>query len=245
MKISIIGCGWYGSQLAEELLTRHIVMGTSRDLKKLINLQPPGLHAFEICYPKTPQQELLTCEALVLNIPPQESHLDWFQSWNLPQNIHLIFISSTSIYGDHQGSVTELTPPVPDSSGGQILLKQEEWVRHLPTHTIIRFGGLLGKERHPGKYLSGKQDLPHGNWPVNLIHLDDCVGFTQLVIEKKLTGTFNLVSDLHESRRHYYTKYCEDHSLPLPSFVDSSTAGKIVDNKKIKNHYVLKRPLLA
>ena len=104
--------------------------------------------------------------------------------------------------------------------------------------TIIRCGGLIGGERHPGKFLSGRTNLDGGNQPVNLIHLDDVVGFVKFVITQKLQQeVFNLVAPSHPSRRAYYQGFCQRRSLPLPEFTDSPVAGKTISSKKVEKLY--------
>ena len=51
--------------------------------------------------------------------------------------------------------------------------------------TVIRFGGLIGYDRMPGKFLTGKKDLPNGDAPVNLIHRDDCVQIIYQIIKNE------------------------------------------------------------
>src|SRR5690606_7224253 len=89
----------------------------------------------------------------------------------------VLFVSSTSVFGDNQGIVDENTTPIPDSFSGKDLLKTEELFNSNANFktTIIRFGGLIGEDRHPVNYLSGKTNLKGGNAPVNLIHRNDCI----------------------------------------------------------------------
>ena len=238
--ISIIGLGWFGSALARDLLPAHQVLGTTRSPEKLKDLSDMGVQIFELNSNLLPAPELMKSSVIVINIPPFEGQLEWFKKWNLQTQSHLIFISSTSVYGEDQFVAEESLEPTPESVGGKILKDEEEWVRTFPQHTIIRFGGLLGSDRHPGKYLSGRSGINHGSWPVNLVHQDDCVGFIRLCIEKSITGTFNLVSDDHRSRQEFYTDYCRKKGLALPEFNADKSQGKIVSNQKAKSIYQFK-----
>ena len=244
MKISIIGLGWFGSSLAEALKNSKTIVGSTRSGGKVSEFLKLGIEAEVLTPPLTPSALLLDADVIVLNIPPFKDQLEWFKSWPLEPETHVIFISSTSVYGQEEGTLTETDPALPESENGHILVKEEEWVRSLPLYTVIRFGGLFGKARHPGKFLSGRKELSGGNQPVNLIHLEDTVGFTKLVIEKKLTGeTFNLVSPDHPTRREYYEKYCAENKLPLPEFLDSPLSGKIISPEKVSNIYYYQRDL--
>jgi len=46
--------------------------------------------------------------------------------------------------------------------------------------------GLVGRERKAGRFFAGKRDVPEGNAPVNLVHLDDCMGVVEALINKRL-----------------------------------------------------------
>lgn len=229
MKISIVGLGWFGSSLAEALAGHEI----------------SGTHRTDLNESNTPSAAIMDADVFVLNIPPFKNQLKWFQSWNWSQKTHVIFISSTSVYGQEAGELDESMAPIPSTENGQLLLQEEEWFKTFPHHTIIRFGGLLGKDRHPGKVLSGRKNLSGGNQPVNLLHLDDAVGFTKLVIEQKLVNrTFNLVNPEHPTREAFYRGYCETHKLPLPEFEHSSMPGKSICSALVENLYEFKVKLL-
>lgn len=231
MKISIIGLGWFGSALAKDLARNYEIKGTTRSPDK-----HPGAEVLLV--PGIPSDELMNADVIVLNIPPFANQLEWFKSWNWNQSTHIIFISSTSVFGEMSGEVDENTLPVPESENAKELVACETWFKSFPSSTIIRFGGLIGPDRHPGRSLSGRKNIKGGNQPVNLIHLDDCIGFTKLVIEKHLTHeTYNLVHPAHPTRREYYQNWCRDHELPLPEFVDSDTPGKIISHLKVSSLY--------
>ncbi len=207
MKISVIGLGWFGEDLALELLKDgHEVQGTTTTLAKKEILKATGVNSFLLSYPDLPSDELLKVDCVILNIPPFPEELNWFQSWNWDENTWMIFISSTS------GS----------------LLGQEEWVKSsFKKWTILQFGGLYGKHRHPGKSLSGRKNLPGRKWPVNLLHLSDAIGFTKKVIELKLqSASFPVLSGDHPSREEFYQAYCLRHELPLPYFDQTDQSQK-------------------
>jgi nucleoside-diphosphate-sugar epimerase len=237
MRISIIGLGWFGSALADALSQQHEISGTTRNPLKSMNLSSKT-SIEQLDATTVPSNHLLNTNAVVLNIPPFANQLEWFKSWSWNLNTHLVFISSTSVYGDILGTVDENTTTHPVTENARILIEEENWAKTFPNCTIIRFGGLIGKDRHPGKYLSGKKNLAQGNCPVNLIHLEDCIDFTKLVLEKKLVNeTFNLVSPKHPTRKAYYTDYCKKNNLPLPEFIDSEASSKIISHEKVSKIY--------
>lgn len=232
MKISILGLGWYGTPLAIELRNQgHDIFGSTRSEDKTRELRFQNLNASTFSYPDLPSEDLIDSEIVILNIPPFEEELEWFKSFNWNPNTWIIFISSTSVY------------PEPESKNGHILKAQEDWVQtHFKHWTILRFGGLYGADRHPGKYLSGRKNLAGRLSPVNLIHQDDCVDFTKTVIEKKLQNIlFNVVSDDHRTREEFYSEFCKKTGLPLPEFdKNDQSSGKIVPNDEMRKYYQLK-----
>ncbi len=208
-KCSIIGLGWYGTPLASSLMQSGFdVCGSTRSLEKQEKLSQKGIKTSLLSYPGIPDSELLESDIIVVNIPPFEGQLDWFKSWNWQSKTWTIFISSISVF------------PQPDSKNAELLLEQENWFQtHFQNWTVLRLGGLLGNGRHPGKHLSGRKNLPGRLWPVNLIHQDDTVDFTKMVIDQNLTKKiFHVVSDEHPTREDFYTEYCRNSGLPLPEF---------------------------
>lgn len=232
MKISILGLGWYGAPLARELLNDgHEIFGSTRSEDKIKQFNSQNIHATQFSFPDLPSKELIDADIVILNIPPFDEELEWFKSFNWNPKTWIVFISSTSVY------------PAPESKSGQLLKAQEDWVQsHFEKWTILRFGGLYGAERHPGKYLSGRKNIAGRLNPVNLIHLDDCIGFSKTVIAEKLQNIlFNVVSDDHRTKEEFYTEFCRSKALPLPEFdLNDTSSGKIVPNEELKKYYKLK-----
>ena len=238
MKISVIGLGWFGMAMAQELSSLHEVSGTTRSDQKILTAQEQNIGVEKLTIINHPSENLLATDIIVLNIPPFHGQLEWFKSWPWNKESHLIFISSISVYGKNTGFVDETISPLPETENARILVEEENWIKFFPHHTIIRFGGLIGPGRHPGKSLSGRQNIQGGNLPVNLIHLQDCIGFTKLVFEKKLTNqTFNLVHPEHPFRSNYYQNYCLKNNLIAPEFIDSFENGKIISHEKVSQYY--------
>ena len=132
----------------------------------------------------------LQCDILLISIPPKLKKGEALaylpklrriiKAISLSAVKRVIYISSTGVYGDHNKTLTEPDEPMPDTETGQNTTGGGKSVqgRELHSkHTVIRFGGLVGPRRHPGRFFAGKKDMPNGLSPVNFIHLDDCVGY--------------------------------------------------------------------
>jgi nucleoside-diphosphate-sugar epimerase len=258
MNISILGCGWLGFPLAQYLIDQgHNIKGSTASPEKLEFLEKNGVQPFLIkLSPELENaddvQEFWNSDVLVLNIPPgrkRDNVIDFHtaQIHSINKAVtdssirFVVFVSSTSVYPKFPGIVTE-ADAIPGKAGrqsGNAILKAEKILSENDSFetTIVRFGGLIGGERHPVKYLAGQKNLKRANAPVNLIHRDDCIKIITQIIENNITvEIFNAVSDEHSTRKQYYTKAAEAKGLKLPQFEDGSSANyKLVSNEKLKS----------
>lgn len=100
----------------------------------------------------------------------------------------VIWVSSTSVYGNNQGDwVDEASPTNPASFSGKLLLEAEQQIQSLPSaHSIVRFSGIYGPGRT--RMLSqikagvGRPAKPE-QWS-NRIHSEDCAGVLAHLIER-------------------------------------------------------------
>jgi len=125
---------------------------------------------------------------------------------------------------------------LPDTESGKILLEAERLLQSQTSFktTILRFGGLVGPGRHPGRFFAGKKDIPNGRAPVNLIHLNDCIGIGLAVIEQNTFGhLFNAVSPAHPQKADFYTNAALQGGLPAPEFLDELSNWKIVNSAEL------------
>jgi nucleoside-diphosphate-sugar epimerase len=236
-----MGCGWLGLPLAKSFITEgYSVYGTSTSKEKLTVLKKIGIHPFHISLSDTdikgPISDFLdTCETLIVNVPPKlrgkgpkASYvgkmtllLEHIKNSSVKQ---LIFVSSTSVYSDAQGTVTEEITPEPSSESGKQLLQSEQLFigDQKIESTIVRFGGLIGPDRHPVSMLSRKESLKDGTAPVNLIHLNDCIRILVAIVEENQWGkTFNAVHPNHPKKQDYYVEKAKLKGLELPSYETS------------------------
>ncbi|HEX6982551.1 MAG TPA: SDR family oxidoreductase [Balneolaceae bacterium] len=257
MNISILGCGWLGFPLARHLIAQsHSVKGSTTSPEKLEMLRKNDIRPFLIkLSPELKNadgvHEFWNADVLVLNIPPgrrRENVLGFHtaQIRSISKAIAdspielVIFVSSTSVYPNKPGVVIE-SDAVPGKAGresGNALLEAEHILSQNTSFetTVIRFGGLIGYDRHPVKYLAGKKELERGKAPVNLIHRDDCIKIITQIINDNITGeVFNAVSDDHSTRKQYYSEAAKTLGLEPPKFrKDESSSYKIVSNEKLK-----------
>jgi nucleoside-diphosphate-sugar epimerase len=256
-KISILGCGWLGLPLAKALQAKEFsVKGSTTSEEKMAVLEKIGIQPFQINLTPTLSKEegaktidfLFDAEILIIDIPPK-------LRGNLNENFvskieniipiiekstveKVLFVSSTSVYGEANGIVTEATIPNPDTEGGKQLLQVERLLQSNTSFqtTILRFGGLIGEDRNPVKFLAGKTNLEDPDAPINLIHQDDCIGVMLQIIATHSWGeTYNAVAPQHPSRAEYYTQKALEKKLALPIFNrDLPSVGKTILSDKVQ-----------
>ncbi|PVY42515.1 SDR family oxidoreductase [Pontibacter virosus] len=263
--ISVMGCGWLGLPLAEALVSSgRRVNGSTTSQQKLEVLSQSGIQPFliNLSDPELDHQVLkdfLQAEVLVLNIPPKlrsdggESYLQQMAVLRkalLASPVgRVLFVSSTSVYLELNRIVTEEDTSFTDEVDPEnTLLKAERMFQDSENWvcTVVRFGGLVGGDRQPGRFLAGKQDLPNGDAPVNMIHLEDCLNILQRIIAQEKWGqVYNACADEHPSRRDFYEAAAKALDLTIPTFKDmEETHFKLISSQKLKDDlaYVFSYP---
>lgn len=248
--ISILGCGWLGTALGKSLIRKGWkVKGSTSSTQSYNDLEMTGISAFYVkVKPKSIEidyNSFFNTDVLLVSIPP--SHTDSVEEY-YPQKIarivdkvealgikNVIFISSTSVYQSQNKEVREGEEGNPEKQSGRALLaaeKQFEENRNFQT-TVIRFGGLIGYDRNPARFLQNKAEVA-GDTPVNLIHRDDCVNIITQLLEQNIWGeTFNASSPGHPVKKEFYTKAAKISELPLPVFSKESENYKLVNSDKL------------
>jgi nucleoside-diphosphate-sugar epimerase len=247
MVISILGFGWLGSALGLSLLEDgHTIKGSVTTLQKVEALQASGIQASLISLggqeTLDSEADFWNCDALVIasnvRLVANSTYTEGIKKVVdvvLSRNIKkTILISSTSVYGDTNTFVDEHSVCNPETASGKILLQIESLIRQLPKgrSTALRFGGLVGPGRYPGSFFAGKKGVANGSAPVNLIHLDDCIGVTKRLLQiDALPACLNAVSPDHPSKAEFYTLAAEVQNLIVPEFIPERQAWKIVVSK--------------
>jgi nucleoside-diphosphate-sugar epimerase len=243
--ISILGCGWLGQPLAVSLIgDGYNVLGSTTSKDKELKLKSLGIKPYTLKFDPCVQgeaEDFFNSGVLVISIPPRSKQYNGLffleQIKALVDEIKkalvrkIIFISSTSVYPDINRVVTE-----EDADAESILAKAESAFMNdfeLRT-TVIRFSGLVGPGRHPGRFLSGKITGGSDN-PVNLIHQADCIRVIKRIIELNAWNkVFNACADLHPSKEAFYNMACKHSGLPPPIF-SGEAAYKCVNSDHLKN----------
>jgi nucleoside-diphosphate-sugar epimerase len=156
---------------------------------------------------------------------------------------HFIFVSSTSVYGQIDGSwVDENSQAEPLRETGLILRETEEIVSE-QKGTVARLAGIYGPDRCvPLRKLLDQTAVIEGEGErlMNLIHRDDAVSALFFLAEKSLRGIYNVTDDEPVSQLDWFRHVCNQLDRPLPPFGSRDTTkkrgwtSKRVSNQKLR-----------
>lgn len=249
-KVSILGCGWLGYELAKHFIANDWqVKGSTTTPEKMELLTAIGVAPFliDIFDQKNGKVDFFQTDILIFNIPPSQGGANLSEAVKAKESLflqakHMIMVSSTGVYGGAEGMVDELSALSPNTARGAVLVEIEQYFARLYKSklTILRPSGLVGGARHPGKILAGRKNISNGDAPVNLIHREDVIAAIARIINLQAWGKeYNISADDHPVKREYYTWAAERMGLAKPEFLAGGEAGKIIDNAKIKKELKL------
>lgn len=252
--VSIVGLGWLGEPLALELhQLGHTVKGTTTSYDKLCQL---AKHPFYVGRVQITDEHIEgdwatiteATDILIINIPPRrsiEGIEDYYPNQiqriidRTPSSTKVIFVSSTAAYGNTNLNAKEDVVCEPDKPSGHAVRRSEQLCQDYfgDNCTVLRLAGLIGPDRHPGRFLAGKRQLKNPNTPVNLIHQDDCIELIKRIIDQDKFGEiYNGCADEHPVREAFYLAAAKQLGLEPPTFEPSATTDtKIVSNHKSKD----------
>lgn len=269
--IGIIGCGWLGKALTEELVSQqHLVTVSTQHKEKIDDLKQLGAQVE--CFSSSEQRpsqddfqlSLFNKNCLIVAIPPgiRQGKVDYpdkikhvvtlAESGGIKQ---LIMISSTAIYDRLTGDINENAVLDLSAQKTSIINSAEEQALAFNGNTIIlRLSGLVGPDRHPGKFLRGDRLLFDPQATTNLIHQKDAVGLLiGLINAPNQTAIYNGSSNTHVSKREYYEQAALAIGLPKPLFdevephnsVDTNMNSVVLNKVAISNKIIMSHKIRA
>lgn len=247
MNILIFGCGYLG--LAAGIYLRkkgHRITGTTRSKEKLQEIKAALGSSFHLNPESLPKA--FAGQDIILFTAAADTPLDYKSTYfdnaraiveaflRSPDAKQVIYTSSTSVYGEHQGQeVTEDSRLTPLSPQGKILVESEEMLRQLPQSCIFRLGELIGPGRTIEERLrksAGARFSGTGEAITNFSPIQDVIRAIDFAIEKPLFGTYNLCSTLHTKRKELYNHLAKAKQLKTPEW-DQSTSSIHSGNKTV------------
>ncbi|MGM9477469.1 SDR family oxidoreductase [Pedobacter sp. GSP4] len=249
--ISILGCGWFGLALAKKLISlNYTVKGSTTTPEKLTALRAENIDSYLVNFTAdaiSADAAFFEADALFICIPPKRNSTE-LQDY--PQKIksilqaakdkskQVVLISSTSVYADENEIVNEETPTNPDTGSGKVVAAAEEILhQEIQNATVIRFAGLIGPERNPGRFFAGKTNVPNGLASVNLIHQVDAVGVALKVLEKQAFGRiYHACAPSHPPKMDFYVAAAKSAGLAEPQFIAEKKNWKIVESINVAKY---------
>ena len=266
MRVLIIGCGYVGLPLGAELVRLgHEVFGVRRS-EGGAELAAAGIRAFtaDITRPEELARLPQPFDWVVNTVSSSRGGVEAYQDVFVQGTRHLIewlgptplrkyvYTSSTSVYGQTDGSlVKEDSPTEPASATGRLLVETEQLLlrasveRQFPA-IVLRVAGIYGPERGHLflQYLRNEARMAgKGERLINMIHRDDLVQAIVAALRSGRPGEiYNVADDEPVAQIHFFRWLSETLGKSMPPFaVDAAaTEGKRgrtqkkVSNRRLK-----------
>ncbi|HVV71847.1 MAG TPA: SDR family oxidoreductase [Verrucomicrobiae bacterium] len=277
MRVLIIGTGYVGLPLAARLAREgHKVYGLGRTLRfdaELASLNFTALQA-DITRPESLAKLPRGYDWVVLCVASSGGSAEEYRqlylegtrnvtAWLAPNPpSKFVYTSSTSVYGQNDGSlVDEASPALPAAATGEVLLQTERLLLDLARAgkmpaVILRLAGIYG----PGRgywfkqFLTGEARIQdEGARYLNMIHRDDVVGAVARALNCATPGEiYNVVDDEPVSQLDFFQWLSRRLGRELPPFQSDPQArprkrgssNKRISNRKLRLElgYQLKFP---
>ncbi|TKX74285.1 NAD-dependent epimerase/dehydratase family protein [Halorubrum sp. GN11_10-6_MGM] len=232
MRVVVVGCGYVGLTLAEQLHARgHSVTGVRRSDGGLdaVDAVGPGVEAVRAdatdpeSLPALPDADAVVFAASSggkgaeaareVYVDGLTNVVDEYGSRASPPD-RLVYTSSTGVYGDHDGGwVDEETPVEPTTEKTRVLAEAERVAtEHAADRgidgTVVRFAGLYGPERYRlERYVEGPVTAGY----LNMVHRDDAAGSIRYLLETdRARDSAVLVVDDEPVDKHAFADWLAD-----------------------------------
>ena len=263
---SVIGCGYVGSFVAANMKNQgHYVVGTTRssqkfaELRKVVN-EPISL---DLAQQHTDFSFLENQQGLLISVAPTQNG-DAYQNVfsngirNLAralrcrqstQPLHVTYISSAGVYGDHQGECVTEDSTVDCVNPVNAMLVEAENVlltidRPDTSICVLRLGGIYGPGRDMVsmiKQAAGEQIPKNGNDIPAWSGIFDITNGVSFAFINQLTGIYNLVDDMQLTRRELSNEICDIDGLPPVIWANENAPGARSMNAKVANDKIKSR----
>lgn len=263
MRVLIVGCGYVGLPLGEALVGQgHEVFGVRRTASADDRMRSAGIEPVraDVTQPETlarlpgPFDWVVNCVSSTKGSAEDYRAVYWEGTKNLVAWLaaappkKFVYTSSTSVYGQTDGSaVKETHPTEPATETGRVLVQTEQvllnaWAQQRFPAVILRVAGIYGPAR--GHYF--KQFLRNearlegkGERFLNMIHRDDVVGCIVAALKHGRPGEiYNAVDDEPVAQIHFFRWLAETLGKWLPppaSPAELAERKRGLTSKKVQN----------
>jgi len=263
MRVLIVGCGFVGLPLGAELVKQgHDVYGVRRSAGAEAELTAVGIKPLvaditnrdDLARLPGPFDSAVNCvsstqggveEYRQVYLDGTRNLIEWL-SPAPPKKF--VYTSSTSVYGQADGSlIKETSPTAPAGETSKALVETEKLLlaaaaeRKFPA-VILRVAGIYGPGRGHLflKYLKGEAKMTgKGERLINMIHRDDLVGIIMATLKNGRPGEiYNAVDDEPVAQIHFFRWLSETLGKWMPPFAAEAEKGdhkRGLTNKRVSN----------
>jgi nucleoside-diphosphate-sugar epimerase len=246
-RLLIIGCGDVAARMLPLVRSRYLVYGLTRERDRMDTLRALGMRPVlgDLDRPETLGALAGLAHDVVHLAPPpagglrdpRTTHLiaTLAKGRSLPQ--HLVYVSTTGVYGDCGGELVRETHPLkPRSERAKRRAHAErqlrEWgARAAVRVTIVRAPGIYAGDRLPlDRIRRGTPALEAGEDSyVNHVHADDLAGIVVAALRRgQPNRSYNASDDLPQRMGDYFDLVADRFGLPRPPRVSRSEARRVV-----------------
>jgi nucleoside-diphosphate-sugar epimerase len=263
MRVLIIGCGYVGRRLGARLIARgDEVYGARRSQEGARELEAHGIQPIlaDITHPESLKSLPRSFDWIVNVLSSSHGGVEEYRKIYLEGTRRIIewlvaeppakfvYTSSTSVYGQMDGSwVDEKSPAIPSSPTGRVLLETEQLLleavrkEKLPA-VILRVSGIYGPGRgyYLGQFLRNQAVIAgEGNRILNMVHVEDVAGAILAALEKGPPGeVFNVSDDEPVAELDFFQWLSKTLKKPLPPFLreeEKTSSKRAATNKRVSN----------
>lgn len=243
--LCIIGCGWLGQFVGKELKPQfEKVYASFRSEQTEIKLKQCGFDSFQLDLEQgienIPESAIKDTTHLIIAMPPfdrknPESYGDKLlkAASQFRPETQVILTSSTGVYPAENKEFKEDYT----CSNNNVLCHAEHQMRSYfgDNLTVLRLGGLIGGQRHPIKFLSGKYMSNNGEEPINLIHRKDISRLIDYLFNREVKpGILNVSYALDMNKKTYYNTIAAKSGMSLPNWGSEQPKHRIISTEKLQ-----------
>ena len=244
MRVVVVGCGYVGLELAEQLAERgHAVTGVRRSDAGLDAVEAVGerVDGVEVDAVRADATDPASLDALPdadavvfaassggrgaeaareVYVDGLRNVIEAYAARSSPPD-RLVYTSSTGVYGDHDGAwVDEETPIDPTTEKTRVLAEAERSALETAGDagidgTVAQFAGLYGPDRYRlERYVEGPVTAGY----LNMVHRDDAAGAIRYLLETdRARGEPVVVVDDEPVDKHAFADWLADEcGVPRP-----------------------------
>lgn len=233
-KLGIIGCGWLGGHIADQLSDQYEIFATTTSASKIQDLSAKGYHITHVSFPDEDISDIMKeweiapqLDAVIITVPFSGIRGTEIPLHERGKNLlaflgdykgKLYMMSSTGVYPDTEKVFTEddrLADDVPSEN----IIKNR-----FPEVNILRLAGLMGDQRLLKNYNISNLDLL-----VNHIHYADiCSVVEKMLKNQSHSKVYNVVAPVHPNKEEIINAQKD-----LPYSGERTTQGRTISPSKL------------